>query len=173
MGTRLREGDLAAAPAALNLLESRTPDAREQAEALLAEVSPAALGHEPPAHVIGLTGPPGVGKSSLLSRLIREWRDRGRSVAVLAVDPSSRRSALEEVERGGGGGEVTLTKSHPEVAAAGPDAPGQAPTAVSTPSGPPPARRPPPRDRGAPKSSSGSATSSMMSRIIAFRFQSL
>ena len=92
LGTRLREGDLAAAPAALNLLESRTPDAREQAEALLAEVSPAALGHEPPAHVIGLTGPPGVGKSSLLSRLIREWRDRGRSVAVLAVDPSSRRS---------------------------------------------------------------------------------
>ena len=92
LGTRLRQGDLAAAPAALNLLESRAPDAREQAEALLAEVSPAALGHEPPAHIIGVTGPPGVGKSSLLSRLIREWRDRGRSVALLAVDPSSRRS---------------------------------------------------------------------------------
>ena len=92
LGTRLRQGDLAAAPAALNLLESRAPDAREQAEALLAEVSPAALGHEPPAHIIGVTGPPGVGKSSLLSRMIREWRDRGRSVALLAVDPSSRRS---------------------------------------------------------------------------------
>ena len=92
LGMRLREGDLTAAPAALNLLESRAPDAREQAEALLAEVSPAVLDQEPAAHLIGVTGPPGVGKSSLLSRLIREWRDRGRSVAVLAVDPSSRRS---------------------------------------------------------------------------------
>jgi LAO/AO transport system kinase len=41
---------------------------------------------------VGITGPPGVGKSSLLSRLIAEWRARGRSVAVLAVDPTSRRS---------------------------------------------------------------------------------
>ncbi len=39
-----------------------------------------------------MTGPPGVGKSSLLSRLVAEWRSRERSVAVLAVDPSSRRS---------------------------------------------------------------------------------
>jgi LAO/AO transport system kinase len=92
LGARLRERDLTAAPAALNLLESRAPDAREQAQALLAEVSPAALRCEPPGHVVGVTGPPGVGKSSLLSRLIREWRDRRRSVAVLAVDPSSRRS---------------------------------------------------------------------------------
>jgi LAO/AO transport system kinase len=88
----LRERDLTAAPAALNLIESRALDAREQAEALLAEVSPGALGHEPPAHIIGVTGPPGVGKSSLLSRLVAQWRGRGRSVAVLAVDPSSRRS---------------------------------------------------------------------------------
>jgi LAO/AO transport system kinase len=42
--------------------------------------------------VVGVTGPPGVGKSSLLSRLVAGWRARGRSVAVLAVDPSSRRS---------------------------------------------------------------------------------
>jgi len=55
-------------------------------------VSPAALGAEAPAHIVGVTGPPGVGKSSLLSRLVGEWRRRGRSVAVLAVDPSSRRS---------------------------------------------------------------------------------
>ena len=92
LGARLRDGDLSAAPAVLNLLESRAPGAREQARELLAEVSPAALGSEAPGHVIGVTGPPGVGKSSLLSRLLAQWRGRGRSVAVLAVDPSSRRS---------------------------------------------------------------------------------
>jgi LAO/AO transport system kinase len=76
----------------LNLVETRTPEARAQTAELLAALSPAALGGEAPAHVVGITGPPGVGKSSLLSRLIAEWRARGRSVAVLAVDPSSRRS---------------------------------------------------------------------------------
>jgi LAO/AO transport system kinase len=92
LGARLRERDLTAAPAALNLIESRSPDARTQAEALLAEVSPAALKGDAPGHIVGVTGPPGVGKSSLLSRLVAEWRSRERSVAVLAVDPSSRRS---------------------------------------------------------------------------------
>ena len=92
LGRRLRDRDLGAAPAVLNLIESRAPDAREQAEALLAEVSPAALGREAPAHIVGLTGPPGVGKSSLLSQLVKHWRSEDRSVAVLAVDPSSRRS---------------------------------------------------------------------------------
>jgi LAO/AO transport system kinase len=92
LGQRLRAGDLAVAPAVLNLVENRSPAAREQAGELLAAVSPAALGHEPRAHVVGITGPPGVGKSSLLSRLVAAWRDRGRTVAVLAVDPSSRRS---------------------------------------------------------------------------------
>ena len=92
LGERLRAGDLGVAPAVLNLLENRSPAARAQAAALLASVSPAALGGEPDAHVVGVTGPPGVGKSSLLSRLIAAWRRQGRSVAVLAVDPSSRRS---------------------------------------------------------------------------------
>ena len=38
---------------------------------------------------LGVTGPPGVGKSSLIGRLISSWVDRGQRVAVLAVDPSS------------------------------------------------------------------------------------
>jgi LAO/AO transport system kinase len=76
----------------LNLVESSAPSARVQAAALLAAVAPAALGEEPPGQIIGVTGPPGVGKSSLLSRLVALWRARGQSVAVLAVDPSSRRS---------------------------------------------------------------------------------
>ncbi len=92
LGRRLRERDLTAAPAVLNLIESRSPDAREQAQALLGAVSPSELGREAPAHIIGVTGPPGVGKSSLLSQLVKHWRAHDRSVAVLAVDPSSRRS---------------------------------------------------------------------------------
>jgi LAO/AO transport system kinase len=90
LGARLRRRDLAAAPAALNLLENR--GAREEAAALLAEVSPARLGGEAPAHVVGVTGPPGAGKSTLLSALTSAWRAAGRTVAVLAVDPTSRRS---------------------------------------------------------------------------------
>jgi GTPase len=90
LGARLRSRDLAAAPAALNLLENRSVDARAEIAALLAEVSPARLGGEAPAHVVGVTGPPGAGKSTLLSALTRAWRAGGRTVAVLAVDPSSR-----------------------------------------------------------------------------------
>src|SRR3954465_6414030 len=92
LGARLRERDLTAAPAALNLIENRTPAAREQVAALLAEVSPARRGGEAPAHVVGVTGPPGAGKSTLLSALARAWRENGRTVAVLAVDPTSKRS---------------------------------------------------------------------------------
>src|SRR5829696_2182807 len=92
LGRRLRGGDLSAAPAVLNVVENRSPAGREDVAALVREVAPAALGAEAPGHVIGVTGPPGAGKSSLLSRLVGAWRDLGRSVAVLAVDPSSRRS---------------------------------------------------------------------------------
>jgi LAO/AO transport system kinase len=92
LGRRLRERDLSAAPAVLNLVESRSAGHREEIAALLHAVSPAVLGGEAPAHVVGVTGPPGVGKSSLLSELVRAWRADGRSVAVLTVDPSSKRS---------------------------------------------------------------------------------
>jgi LAO/AO transport system kinase len=92
LGRRLRERDLSAAPAALNLVENRSPAVREEIAALCGAVSPAALGGEAPAHVVGVTGPPGAGKSTLLSALVAGWRATGRSVAVLAVDPSSKRS---------------------------------------------------------------------------------
>jgi LAO/AO transport system kinase len=99
LGKRLRERDLSAAPATLNLLESTAPQDREQARALLREVSPAALGGEAKGHIVGVTGPPGAGKSTLLSALLHAWRNsadevsgRGKSVAMLAVDPSSKRS---------------------------------------------------------------------------------
>lgn len=92
LGARLRERDLSAAPAVLNLLESSTAADREQAVALLREVSPAVLGGEAEGHIVGVTGPPGAGKSTLLSVLLHAWRAQGKTVAMLAVDPSSRRS---------------------------------------------------------------------------------
>jgi LAO/AO transport system kinase len=92
LGVRLRENDLSAAPAVLNLVESRAPAAQAEIAELLAAVAPAALGGDAPGHIVGITGPPGAGKSTLLSQLVAGWRSRGRSVAVLAVDPSSKRS---------------------------------------------------------------------------------
>lgn len=92
LGARLRSGDLSAAPAVLNLVESEAARDRAEIAELLRAVGPAALGGEAKAHVVGVTGPPGAGKSTLLSELCAHWRAMGRSVAVLAVDPSSKRS---------------------------------------------------------------------------------
>ncbi|WP_439814635.1 ArgK/MeaB family GTPase [Zavarzinia sp. CC-PAN008] len=47
---------------------------------------------EPSAQVVGLTGPPGVGKSTLAGAVVAAWRAQGRTVGVIAVDPSSSRS---------------------------------------------------------------------------------
>ena len=47
---------------------------------------------EPRAHVVGVTGPPGVGKSSLCAAVVAAWRRSGKTVGVIAVDPSSRTS---------------------------------------------------------------------------------
>jgi LAO/AO transport system kinase len=46
----------------------------------------------PKAHVVGVTGPPGVGKSSLCAAMVAAWRKDGRTVGVIAVDPSSKAS---------------------------------------------------------------------------------
>ena len=59
--------------------------------AALAELLDAAVA-KTKAHAAGLTGPPGVGKSTLTNALLRDWRARGESVGVIAVDPSSRRT---------------------------------------------------------------------------------
>ena len=71
---------------ALNLIEDRRPGLQVQALTLLDELStlPAR------AHVVGITGPPGVGKSSLIARLIARQAQTSRRVAVVAVDPSSK-----------------------------------------------------------------------------------
>ncbi len=84
-GTRLAEearaGSRRALARLLTAIESRTPVAEEALRALY----PAAGG----AHVIGITGPPGGGKSTLVSALVATVRAADRPVAVLAIDPSS------------------------------------------------------------------------------------
>jgi len=82
-------GDKTEIAKALNLLESRLPESRERAGHLLEQLSNHANPHR---HVIGITGPPGVGKSSLVSRVIPEYRNRGQSIGIISVDPSSRKS---------------------------------------------------------------------------------
>jgi len=82
---RLKSGGKPAVAAALAALERR-PDAAESLTVLDGAYA------APLAHVVGLTGPPGVGKSTLAGALIRLYRRQGRRVAVIAVDPSSRRS---------------------------------------------------------------------------------
>ncbi|HVO37160.1 MAG TPA: methylmalonyl Co-A mutase-associated GTPase MeaB [Candidatus Acidoferrum sp.] len=66
---------------AITLVENNAPDAKE----LIASLYP----HTGKAHIIGLTGPGGAGKSTLAEKLIREYRRRGKTVGVVAVDPTS------------------------------------------------------------------------------------
>jgi LAO/AO transport system kinase len=74
-------GDRRALARVLTAVENRTP----LAEAALRRLYPAAG----KAHLVGITGPPGAGKSTLVAALIGELRAAGRPVAVVAVDPSS------------------------------------------------------------------------------------
>ena len=81
-------GDRRALSRAVTLIESTRPDHREAAAALLDALAPAGRR----AMRIGLTGTPGVGKSTFVEALGLLLLDRGLRVAVLAVDPSSARS---------------------------------------------------------------------------------
>lgn len=77
----LLTGDKRAAAKLISLIEDDEPEATEA----LARIYP----HTGHAHVVGLTGPPGVGKSSLINRLVRTFSARGKKVGVVAVDPTS------------------------------------------------------------------------------------
>jgi LAO/AO transport system kinase len=84
--------DRSAVAAALNLLDDRRPASVERASILTGRLSACARETTAAGHVIGVTGPPGSGKSSLTSKLIGHWRAEQRAVGVLAVDPSSPRT---------------------------------------------------------------------------------
>ncbi len=78
---RVRAGELGAIARLLTELERLSPSAPK----LIAEIAPL-LGH---AQVVGFTGPPGAGKSTLVNAYIGELRKEGLTVGVIAVDPSS------------------------------------------------------------------------------------
>lgn len=90
LAQRIGRGDKGAVALALNLVEDRRPTAREDAATLLAMLQGGA--RSAASHRIGITGPPGVGKSTLSAALARGFRGAGKTVAILAIDPSSTRS---------------------------------------------------------------------------------
>ena len=81
LAERLLAGDKRALAKAISLIENDEPAGWE----LVREVYP----HTGRARIIGLTGPPGVGKSTLIGALTAEMRKADRQVAVLSIDPSS------------------------------------------------------------------------------------
>ena len=89
LAAAVRRGDRAALSRALTLVESKHPRQRAEADELLSAVLP----HRPPQSLrIGISGPPGTGKSTLIEALGKELVSRSHRLAVLAVDPSSQRS---------------------------------------------------------------------------------
>jgi LAO/AO transport system kinase len=84
LARKIREGDTRALARLASGIENRDPQALE----ILHELEPA-TGH---ARIVGITGPPGAGKSTLVDALALELRKRGKKLAILAVDPSSRTS---------------------------------------------------------------------------------
>jgi LAO/AO transport system kinase len=80
------EGKKAAVSGALNLLETSRPESAENVRKLLEKLGGRA---KPSRHVIGITGPPGAGKSTLISHIIREYRSQDKTTGVISVDPTS------------------------------------------------------------------------------------
>ncbi len=78
---RILKGDIRAVASLMSLIENESPQARSVLKDLFL--------HSGNAHVVGVTGAAGTGKSSLIDRLTAEYRRRKNSVGVLAVDPSS------------------------------------------------------------------------------------
>jgi LAO/AO transport system kinase len=81
LAERLVAGDRRALARAISLVENRDPHGDELVAELFARTGGARM--------IGITGPPGVGKSTLIGALTAKLREQGRTVGVLSVDPSS------------------------------------------------------------------------------------
>ena len=81
LAARLAAGEVRALARAIRMVEDRDPE--------IATVLQEVRGRTGNAHVVGVTGPPGSGKSTLCDQLIARWRAEGHRVGVIAVDPSS------------------------------------------------------------------------------------
>jgi|EP00908_Phaeocystis_cordata_P024205 LAO/AO transport system kinase len=89
LATAVCRGERVALSRALTLVESKHPRRQQEASQLLSAVLP----KRPPQTLrVGISGPPGTGKSTLIEALGGELLSRGHRLAVLAVDPSSHRS---------------------------------------------------------------------------------
>ena len=78
---RVLEGDRRALTRILTWVENGYPEAREALRSLFP--------HSGRAHIVGVTGPTGSGKSTLLGALAREYRNQGRSIGIVVIDPTS------------------------------------------------------------------------------------
>lgn len=78
---RILKGDVRAAARLMTMIENGDAEARAVLKSLYA--------HTGSAHIIGITGPPGSGKSTLVDRLTEELRKRDKTVGIIAVDPTS------------------------------------------------------------------------------------
>src|SRR5579863_3768743 len=87
LAAAIRRGDRRAVARAVTLVESTRPDHRREAEALIEALLPATGG----ATRIGISGPPGAGKSTFIERFGIDGIAHGHKIAVLAVDPGSKR----------------------------------------------------------------------------------
>jgi LAO/AO transport system kinase len=74
-------GDRRSIAKAITIIENNAPEAQK----LISSIYP----HTGKTHIIGLTGPSGSGKSTLIEKIVREYRRRGKTVGVVAVDPTS------------------------------------------------------------------------------------
>jgi LAO/AO transport system kinase len=81
-------GDRAVIARAITLIESRNPDHQSMAQDMIVQLLP----HSGNAHRVGITGVPGVGKSTFIDALGTDLTEKGHRVAVLAVDPTSSRT---------------------------------------------------------------------------------
>ncbi|MFX0097304.1 MAG: methylmalonyl Co-A mutase-associated GTPase MeaB [Candidatus Hodarchaeota archaeon] len=77
----LFKGDVASISRLISLAENDFSKAEE--------ISRIIYPHTGKSHIVGITGPPGSGKSSLVNKLALRWRDRGKTIGIIAVDPSS------------------------------------------------------------------------------------
>jgi LAO/AO transport system kinase len=87
LAAALLAGDRRALARAVTLIESTRPDHRAEAERLIKEILPYTGG----ATRLGITGPPGAGKSAFIERFGLDGLRRGHTLAVLAIDPASKR----------------------------------------------------------------------------------